>query len=86
MAAVPSAGCLLAKNHFYRTRLNSASSSSSSSSFQSCCDLAGDQEKMPVSHGIQVPFDKCWWMKKFFTCEVVSLPVTEPTTMNSASS
>ncbi|KAJ7398209.1 hypothetical protein BTVI_127490 [Pitangus sulphuratus] len=45
MASVPSAGCLLAKNQYYRTRLNSESSVSSSSS---CCSDAvnvTDQEK-----------------------------------------
>ncbi|XP_066575748.1 pancreatic progenitor cell differentiation and proliferation factor-like protein [Amia ocellicauda] len=67
MASVPSAGCLLARNQFYRARLNSTSSNSSSNS--SCCDHIAD-EKTPAPHGIQVPFEKCWWLKNFFVCEI----------------
>ncbi|KAL7984320.1 hypothetical protein Chor_002890 [Crotalus horridus] len=67
MATVPSAGCLLAKNQYYRTRLNSESSVSSSSS-SGCCDPMpfSDQEK---NHGLPEIFEKCWWIKSFFHCE-----------------
>ncbi|KAJ8381373.1 hypothetical protein SKAU_G00021510 [Synaphobranchus kaupii] len=85
MAAVPSAGCLLAKKQFYRTRLNSVSSNSSTSS-STCCDLAGDPEKIPTPHGVHIPFEKCWWLKKFLTCDVVHHNITEPSVVNGASS
>ncbi|XP_009638659.1 pancreatic progenitor cell differentiation and proliferation factor-like protein [Egretta garzetta] len=67
MASVPSAGCLLAKNQYYRTRQNSESSVSSSSS--SCLDAvnATDQEK--AFHGLPELIDKCWWIKSFFHSE-----------------
>ncbi|XP_060099805.1 pancreatic progenitor cell differentiation and proliferation factor-like protein [Heteronotia binoei] len=68
MATVPSAGCLLAKNQYYRTRLNSESSVSSSSS--SCCSDPmnfSDQDKS--FHGLPEVFDKCWWIRSFFQCE-----------------
>ncbi|XP_062836454.1 pancreatic progenitor cell differentiation and proliferation factor-like protein isoform X2 [Anolis carolinensis] len=68
MAAVPSAGCLAAKNQYYRTRLNSDSSVSSSSS--SCCSepmTSSDQDKH--FHGLPDVFEKCWWIKSFFHCE-----------------
>ncbi|XP_034285631.1 pancreatic progenitor cell differentiation and proliferation factor-like protein [Pantherophis guttatus] len=68
MATVPSAGCLLAKNQYYRTRLNSDCSVSSSSS--SCCSdptSFSDQEKN--HHGLPEMFEKCWWIKSFFHSE-----------------
>ncbi|XP_069047614.1 pancreatic progenitor cell differentiation and proliferation factor-like protein [Lepisosteus oculatus] len=83
MASVPSAGCLLARNQFYRTRLNSTSSNSSTSS--SSCDYSGDHEKAPVSQGIQVPFEKCWWLKNFFVCEAHHQSTSEPPTSSSTS-
>ncbi|CAM9274666.1 unnamed protein product [Bubo scandiacus] len=67
MASVPSAGCLLAKNQYYRTRQNSESSVSSSSS---CCSDAvntADQDK--AFHGLPELIDKCWWIKSFFHSE-----------------
>ncbi|XP_048363235.1 pancreatic progenitor cell differentiation and proliferation factor-like protein [Sphaerodactylus townsendi] len=68
MAAVPSAGSLLAKNQYYRTRLNSESSVSSSTS--SCCSDSvnfSDQDKNV--HGLPELYEKCWWIKSFFQCE-----------------
>ncbi|KAG7455262.1 hypothetical protein MATL_G00254800 [Megalops atlanticus] len=85
MASVPSAGCLLAKNQFYRTRLNSASSNSSTGS-STCCDLVGDQEKVPTPHGIHIPFEKCWWLKKFIVCDVIHHNESEHSAVNGASS
>ncbi|KYO26133.1 pancreatic progenitor cell differentiation and proliferation factor-like protein [Alligator mississippiensis] len=68
MASVPSAGCLMAKNQYYRTRLNSESSVSSSSS--SCCsDPVNFSDQDKVLHGLPELFDKCWWIKNFFPCE-----------------
>ncbi|KAM6458270.1 pancreatic progenitor cell differentiation and proliferation factor-like protein [Liasis olivaceus] len=68
MASVPSVGCLLAKNQYYRTRLNSDSSvSSNSSSCYSDPVPLSDQEKN--HHGLPEIFEKCWWIKNFFHCE-----------------
>uniref|UniRef100_A0A663MQZ0 Pancreatic progenitor cell differentiation and proliferation factor like n=1 Tax=Athene cunicularia TaxID=194338 RepID=A0A663MQZ0_ATHCN len=62
MASVPSAGCLLAKNQYYRK--------SSVSSSSSCCSDAvniADQDK--AFHGLPELIDKCWWIKSFFHSE-----------------
>ncbi|XP_067409892.1 pancreatic progenitor cell differentiation and proliferation factor-like protein isoform X1 [Emydura macquarii macquarii] len=68
MASVPSAGCLLAKNQYYRARLNSESSiSSGGSSF--CPDPVNFSEQEKAQHGLPELFDKCWWIKNFFHCE-----------------
>ncbi|XP_027494678.1 pancreatic progenitor cell differentiation and proliferation factor-like protein isoform X2 [Corapipo altera] len=67
MASVPSAGCLLAKNQYYRTRLNSESSVSSSSSCCSDATNVTDQEK--IFHGLPDLIDKYWWIKSFFHSE-----------------
>ncbi|XP_020646635.1 pancreatic progenitor cell differentiation and proliferation factor-like protein [Pogona vitticeps] len=78
MAAVPSAGCLLAKNQYYRTRLNSDASVSSSSS--SCCSeplTYSDQDKH--LHGLPEVFDRCWWIKSFFHCESAPQTVSRKT-------
>ncbi|XP_032559936.1 pancreatic progenitor cell differentiation and proliferation factor-like protein isoform X1 [Chiroxiphia lanceolata] len=77
MASVPSAGCLLAKNQYYRTRLNSESSVSSSSS---CCSDAAnvtDQEK--IFHGLPDLIDKYWWIKSFFHSEPSPPPLGRKT-------
>ncbi|KAM4705349.1 pancreatic progenitor cell differentiation and proliferation factor-like protein [Rhinophrynus dorsalis] len=66
MASVPSAGCLLAKNQFYRVRLNSESSISSGSSDSG---LPIDQNKS--NQGLPEMIEKCWWIKNFFHCEQV---------------
>ncbi|XP_053571007.1 pancreatic progenitor cell differentiation and proliferation factor-like protein [Bombina bombina] len=78
MASVPSAGCLLAKNQFYRARLNSESSVCSSSSSEQ--GLPMDQEKS--YQGLPEMIEKCWWLKNFFHCEQVptSSIRIEPTT------
>ncbi|MEE6464035.1 hypothetical protein FKM82_006140 [Ascaphus truei] len=66
MASVPSAGCLLAKNQFYRARLNSESSVSSNSSDPG---IQLDHEKS--NQGLPEMIEKCWWLKNFFHCEQV---------------
>ncbi|KAJ8272993.1 hypothetical protein GJAV_G00096040 [Gymnothorax javanicus] len=85
MAAVPLGGCLLAKNQFYRTRLNSVSSNSSTNS-SACCDTVGDSEKIPMPQGLHIPFEKCWWLKKFLTCDVEHHNNTEPSVVNGSNS
>eukprot|EP00076_Gallus_gallus_P004544 NP_001289128.1 pancreatic progenitor cell differentiation and proliferation factor-like protein [Gallus gallus] len=67
MASVPSAGCLLAKNQYYRTRQNSESSVSSSTSC--CSDPVSTAEQDKAFHGLPELLDKCWWIKSFFHCE-----------------
>ncbi|XP_015711055.1 pancreatic progenitor cell differentiation and proliferation factor-like protein isoform X3 [Coturnix japonica] len=68
MASVPSAGCLLAKNQYYRTRQNSESSVSSSSS---CCSdpVSGAEQDKAFHAGLPELLDKRWWIKSFFHCE-----------------
>uniref|UniRef100_A0A8D2IW06 Pancreatic progenitor cell differentiation and proliferation factor like n=1 Tax=Varanus komodoensis TaxID=61221 RepID=A0A8D2IW06_VARKO len=63
MAAVPSAGSLLAKNQYYR---NCSVSSSSSS----CCSepITFSEQDKPL-HGLPEVFERCWWIKSFFHCE-----------------
>ncbi|KAM4907975.1 pancreatic progenitor cell differentiation and proliferation factor-like protein [Sylvia borin] len=67
MASVPSAGCLLAKNQYYRTRLNSESSVSSSSSC--CLDAVNITDQDKATHGLPELIDKYWWIKSFFHSE-----------------
>ncbi|XP_041268460.1 pancreatic progenitor cell differentiation and proliferation factor-like protein isoform X5 [Onychostruthus taczanowskii] len=67
MASVPSAGCLLAKNQYYRTRLNSESSVSSSSSC--CLDAVNITDQDKALHGLPELIDKHWWIKSFFHSE-----------------
>ncbi|KAM3928656.1 pancreatic progenitor cell differentiation and proliferation factor-like protein [Leptodactylus fuscus] len=66
MASVPSAGCLLARNQFYRVRLNSESSVCSSNSDTG---IPTDLEK--PQQGLPEKIEKCWWFKNFFHCEQV---------------
>ncbi|XP_053916669.1 pancreatic progenitor cell differentiation and proliferation factor-like protein [Cuculus canorus] len=67
MASVPSAGCLLAKNQYYRTRQNSESSVSSSSSC--CLDTVSITDQDKAFNGLPEIVDKCWWIKSFFHSE-----------------
>ncbi|XP_061852045.1 pancreatic progenitor cell differentiation and proliferation factor-like protein [Colius striatus] len=68
MASVPSAGCLLAKNQYYRRpRQNSESSVSSSSS--SCLDTVNTTDQDKAFHGLPELIDKYWWIKSFFHSE-----------------
>ncbi|NXU31406.1 PDPFL protein, partial [Thalassarche chlororhynchos] len=57
MASVPSAGCLLAKNQYYRSK----------------CSGAGSQCLIVCAFspfaGLPELIDKCWWIKSFFHCE-----------------
>ncbi|KAK2522232.1 hypothetical protein Q9233_010593 [Columba guinea] len=67
MASVPSAGCLLAKNQYYRTTQNSESSVSPSSSC--CLDLVNMTDQDKAFHALPELVDKYWWIKSFFHCE-----------------
>ncbi|XP_075682376.1 pancreatic progenitor cell differentiation and proliferation factor-like protein [Rhinoderma darwinii] len=68
MASVPSAGCLLAKNQFYRVRLNSESSVCSSNS-----DLGLPMDLEKPRQDLPEMIEKCWWLKNFFHCEQVPI-------------
>nr|XP_048696580.1 pancreatic progenitor cell differentiation and proliferation factor-like protein isoform X1 [Caretta caretta] len=84
MASVPSAGCLLAKNQYYRTRLNSESSvSSGSSSF--CSDPVNFSDQEKAHHGLPELFDKCWWIKNFFHSETSASPNMSGKTLSTSS-
>ncbi|OCT76797.1 pancreatic progenitor cell differentiation and proliferation factor-like protein [Xenopus laevis] len=67
MASVPSAGCLLARNQFYRVRMNSESSDSS---IGSDVGLPMDHEKS--AQGLPELTEKCWWLKNFYSEQVPS--------------
>ncbi|XP_034618792.1 pancreatic progenitor cell differentiation and proliferation factor-like protein isoform X1 [Trachemys scripta elegans] len=85
MASVPSAGCLLAKNQYYRTRLNSESSvSSGGSSF--CSDPVNFSDQDKAHHGLPELFDKCWWIKNFFHSEPSSSPNMNGKTLSTSRS
>ncbi|XP_029447116.1 pancreatic progenitor cell differentiation and proliferation factor-like protein [Rhinatrema bivittatum] len=71
MATVPSAGCLLAKYQYYRTRLNSESSVSSSSSSCNGPNPGNLLDEEKANHGLPEMSEKCWWLKNFFHCETV---------------
>ncbi|KAM6135468.1 pancreatic progenitor cell differentiation and proliferation factor-like protein [Pterocles gutturalis] len=81
MASVPSAGCLLAKKQFYRTRQNSESSVSSSSSC--CSDAVNVTEQDKAFNGLPELIDNCWWIKSFFHSEP-SLPTVGRKTLSAS--
>ncbi|NWU53660.1 PDPFL protein, partial [Dromas ardeola] len=56
MASVPSAGCLLAKNQYYRSKCPGCGS-------RSCPGLRLPHPRLPEL------IDKCWWIKNFFHSE-----------------
>ncbi|NWT46759.1 PDPFL protein, partial [Rissa tridactyla] len=56
MASVPSAGCLLAKNQYYRSKCSGWGS-------RSCPGLLLPHRRLPEL------IDKCWWIKNFFHSE-----------------
>ncbi|KFZ55756.1 Pancreatic progenitor cell differentiation and proliferation factor-like, partial [Podiceps cristatus] len=60
-ASVPSAGCLLAKNQYYRSKWSGAGS----------CPAGGGRLSRPGPCPGWLPelIDKCWWIKSFFHCE-----------------
>ncbi|KGL90115.1 Pancreatic progenitor cell differentiation and proliferation factor-like, partial [Charadrius vociferus] len=61
MASVPSAGCLLAKNQYYRSKYLGGTGSCLVQCLTMCAfsSLAGLPELV----------DKCWWIKSFFHSE-----------------
>ncbi|NWZ23674.1 PDPFL protein, partial [Asarcornis scutulata] len=57
MASVPSAGCLLAKNQYYRSKCSGG------------CGTAPRSPPFSLLPGLPELLDKCWWIKSFFHCE-----------------
>ncbi|NWX90138.1 PDPFL protein, partial [Nothoprocta ornata] len=74
MASVPSAGCLLAKNQYYRSKCPPASAGGSlGRRVQGLSEL---RVQLGVSDsifcllaGLPELIDKGWWIKSFFHCE-----------------
>ncbi|NXJ04875.1 PDPFL protein, partial [Odontophorus gujanensis] len=62
MASVPSAGCLLAKNQYYRSKCSGPGSPPASE----FCLMVG---AVFLFAGLPELLDKCWWIKSFFHCE-----------------
>ncbi|NWY64611.1 PDPFL protein, partial [Erithacus rubecula] len=59
MASVPSAGCLLAKNQYYRSECSAGPGAACLSNVVGFSPLAGLPELI----------DKYWWIKSFFHSE-----------------
>ncbi|XP_007903416.1 pancreatic progenitor cell differentiation and proliferation factor-like protein [Callorhinchus milii] len=72
MAAVPSPGCLSARNQFYRSRLNSASNTSSSSSDSDRKEGVSLATQESSHEGLPLAAEKNWWIACLFANPVVS--------------
>ncbi|NWS27392.1 PDPFL protein, partial [Polioptila caerulea] len=67
MASVPSAGCLLAKNQYYRSECSAGPGAA-------CCPRTHPRPSLPSSflsawEGLPELVDKYWWIKSFFHSE-----------------
>ncbi|NXU90303.1 PDPFL protein, partial [Xiphorhynchus elegans] len=60
MASVPSAGCLLAKNQYYRSECSGGGS---------CVKSPNTLWSFPPLTGLPDLIDKYWWIKSFFHSE-----------------
>ncbi|KFO05653.1 Pancreatic progenitor cell differentiation and proliferation factor-like, partial [Balearica regulorum gibbericeps] len=73
MASVPSAGCLLAKNQYYRSKRSGDREGCSGGgrlSFPSRCPGCYCSWKKSESvSGLPDLIDRCWWIKSFFHSE-----------------
>ncbi|NXE47924.1 PDPFL protein, partial [Casuarius casuarius] len=75
MASVPSAGCLLAKNHYYRSKCwagGGVGAGRSCPGWKVLGDFSaswGTRWVFPPLAGLPELLDKCWWIKIFFHCE-----------------
>ncbi|NXG35880.1 PDPFL protein, partial [Dromaius novaehollandiae] len=70
MASVPSAGCLLAKNHYYRSKCWAGEASGLVARAPAGkCWGASQRWVFPPLAGLPELLDKCWWIKSFFHCE-----------------
>ncbi|KFQ49504.1 Pancreatic progenitor cell differentiation and proliferation factor-like, partial [Nestor notabilis] len=59
MASVPSVGCLLAKNQYYRSKCTAGR-------VQCCPSLLSNGWAFSPLAGLPELIDKCWWIKSFF--------------------
>ncbi|NWI55582.1 PDPFL protein, partial [Calyptomena viridis] len=67
MASVPSAGCLLAKNQYYRSKCSGESRAACFSQTHSPqCLIVWS---FPALSGLPELIDKYWWIKSFFHSE-----------------
>ncbi|NXK54890.1 PDPFL protein, partial [Chauna torquata] len=76
MASVPSAGCLLAKNQYYRSKCSGGAGAAPRSPWLGDAPLElypGTAVLMmwafSLLAGLPELFDKSWWIKSFFHCE-----------------
>uniref|UniRef100_UPI00398E492C pancreatic progenitor cell differentiation and proliferation factor-like protein n=1 Tax=Pristiophorus japonicus TaxID=55135 RepID=UPI00398E492C len=73
MTTVPAAGCLLARNQFYRSRLNPISSASSCSSYRNNVPKAILIPAQESSHqGLPIALEKSRWISSLFASPVFS--------------
>ncbi|NXN34779.1 PDPFL protein, partial [Rhinoptilus africanus] len=68
MASVPSAGCLLAKNQYYRSKCPGWGSRGCPGL---CSPPRSPRRREAELHRGRLPelIDKCWWIKNFFPSE-----------------
>ncbi|NWI10566.1 PDPFL protein, partial [Crypturellus soui] len=66
MASVPSAGCLLAKNQYYRSKCAPARPEGARGAECRTCLSSGIFSPLA---GLPELIDKSWWIKSFFHCE-----------------
>ncbi|NXQ87646.1 PDPFL protein, partial [Nyctibius grandis] len=75
MASVPSAGCLLAKNQYYRSKCSGGLGAAPRSPRPGPGGLLWRREAEPPqllprrSPWLPELIDKCWWIKSFFHSE-----------------
>ncbi|NXA45463.1 PDPFL protein, partial [Nothocercus julius] len=72
MASVPSAGCLLAKNQYYRSKCPLARREGAWVTVcRTCLSLGCTSDSIfsPLA-GLPELIDKSWWIKSFFHCEL----------------
>ncbi|NWW95110.1 PDPFL protein, partial [Rhynochetos jubatus] len=68
MASVPSAGCLLAKNQYYRSKCSGGPGAAPPPAPPRAGGSNGVGFFPPLS-GLPELIDKCWWIKSFFHSE-----------------
>ncbi|KFQ54295.1 Pancreatic progenitor cell differentiation and proliferation factor-like, partial [Pelecanus crispus] len=73
MASVPSAGCLLAKNQYYRSKCSGGGSCPRPGGLLLWSREAEPPRPAPLPRGwpgwLPELVDKCWWIKSFFHSE-----------------
>ncbi|NXW58687.1 PDPFL protein, partial [Eurystomus gularis] len=77
MASVPSAGCLLAKNQYYRSKCSGWGAASCPAQ----CLMVWAFSPLP---GLPEIIDKCWWIKSFFHSEPSPPPTVGRKTLSAS--